>query len=327
MRRECECRDGKGCQICDSVNPGEVVHIIPYSVKDSKSIDFWKFVELFRGRKATVALKAVALAPTPENVDQLKNVWYLCKQCHSCFGGGKLAVIPDITHITIPFDSAETTSVRSFRISCGSLLSNVLITVQRTHRVSGWTQRHCFARWAQDEDDDLVLVRRMIPGDEITLKTNDTVDLPVPHPLLFQLHAIISRVIALKAAGGFPLFPGFDHGLDDDERAIPAFTDTPFEHWEAHHKKPSTALNPTRYDSPATKSHILRWFELTPHQPRHDPGSSHSGSNSNDEPPRMSSVVLGEVGQRMEEKRRIAEDRWMQLFEPESESDLEELVE
>lgn len=157
--------------------------------------------------------------------------------------------------------------------------------------------------------------------------THDTLNLPVPHPLLFQLHAIISRVIALKAAAGFSLFPGFDHDLDDEELAIPAFTDTPFEHWEAHHQKLSTASNPARYDSPATKSHILRWFELTPHQPRYGPGSSDSGSDSDDEPPRMSSVVLGEVGQRMEEKRRIAEDRWMQLFEPESESDLEELVE
>lgn len=143
VRRECERRDGKGCQICNSVNPGEVVHIIPYSVTDSKGIDFWKFVELFRGRKATAALKAVALAPTPESVDQLKNVWYLCKQCHSCFGGGKLAVIPDVTEITFPFDSAQTTSVRSFHISCWSLLINVLI-VQGTHRVSGWTERHWY---------------------------------------------------------------------------------------------------------------------------------------------------------------------------------------
>lgn len=167
----------------------------------------------------------------------------------------------------------------------------------------------------------------MSPGDEITLKTHDTLELPVPHPLLFQLHAIISRVIALKAAAGFPLFPGFDRDLDDEELAVPAFTDTSFENWEAQHKKPSTAPNPARYDSPATKSHILRWFELTPHQPRYGPWSSESGSDGDDELPRRSSVVLSEVGQRMEEKRRIAEDRWMQLFEPEPESDPEELVE
>lgn len=116
VRRECERRDGKGCQICNSVNPGEVVHIIPYSVKDSKGIDFWRFIELFRGRGATAALKAVALAPTPESVDQLKNVWYLCKQCHSCFGGGRLAVIPDVAGIAFPFDTAQTTSVRVFHI-------------------------------------------------------------------------------------------------------------------------------------------------------------------------------------------------------------------
>lgn len=62
-------------------------YIIPYSAKDKKGIDFWKFVELFRGVKATVALKAVALTPNPESVDTMKNVWFLCKVCHDGFGG------------------------------------------------------------------------------------------------------------------------------------------------------------------------------------------------------------------------------------------------
>lgn len=188
------------------------------------------------------------------------------------------------------------------------------------------------ARWKPDEDGDWTLDRRMCPGDEITLKTHDMLELPLPHPLLFQLHAIVSRVIALKAAAGFPLFPDFHRGIDDDDCGVPAFTDNTFEEWEAHHKKPSAATDPAprnRFDSPASKSHILRWFELTPHQARststHGPdssGSSDTGSDDSDdddEPPRRYSVVLSEVGQRMDEKWRIAEDRWMQFFEADSE--------
>lgn len=109
VRLSCILRDPT-CQICNG-SGSEVAHIIPYSVKDKKAIDFWKFVELFRGVDETKALKAIALAPNPENVDTLKNVWSLCKNCHDLFGHGKLAVIPDLDGLTYPFDPLSTSMV------------------------------------------------------------------------------------------------------------------------------------------------------------------------------------------------------------------------
>lgn len=110
IRTACKLRD-PGCQICNSDNTGEVCHIIPYSVKDEKAVDFWKFVELFRGVEATAALKAVALAPNPEIVDNMKNVWFLCKICHDNFDRAKISIIPDLDDLTYPYDAAVITSV------------------------------------------------------------------------------------------------------------------------------------------------------------------------------------------------------------------------
>lgn len=111
VRRDCKRRD-PSCQICRSIGGGDVAHIIPYSAKDQKGIDFWKFVELFRGAAGTAALKAVALAPTPDSGDTLTNVWFLCKACHDAFGRAKIAVIPDLAGLTYPYDADLTASVR-----------------------------------------------------------------------------------------------------------------------------------------------------------------------------------------------------------------------
>lgn len=53
------------------------------------------------------------------------------------------------------------------------------------------------------------------PGASITFRTPDPVRLPLPHPLLFQLHAICSRVLAMKAAAGWQ--PDRFYGEDDDD--------------------------------------------------------------------------------------------------------------
>lgn len=41
------------------------------------------------------------------------------------------------------------------------------------------------------------------PGTRVVFRTTDPTTLPLPHPLLFQLHAACSRVIAMKAAAGW----------------------------------------------------------------------------------------------------------------------------
>lgn len=116
IRTDCKARDPT-CQICNSNNTGQVSHIIPYSVKDGKAVDFWKFVELFLGVEATAALKAVALAPNPEIVDNMKNVWFLCSICHDNFDRAKLCIIPDLDDLTYPYDPALTSSVSSPQIN------------------------------------------------------------------------------------------------------------------------------------------------------------------------------------------------------------------
>lgn len=113
VRRDCKARDPT-CQICRSLGGGEVAHIIPYSAKDQKWIDFWKFVELFRGAQATAALKAVALAPNPKSIDTMTNVRFLCKTCHDAFGRAKVSVVPDLVELTYPYDPNQTISVCSF---------------------------------------------------------------------------------------------------------------------------------------------------------------------------------------------------------------------
>lgn len=186
------------------------------------------------------------------------------------------------------------------------------------------------ARWKLDDDGEWWPDGKLHPGHEITLTTHDARHLLLPHPLLFQLHAIISRVMALKAAAGFPLFPGHDRGSDDD-CGVPVFTDKAFLRWQAQQRDKvlNTLDYQGRYGSGSNEPHITRWFELTPlgltasrssdsdseidnhEQERHD-------SYFDDEPPRIHSVVLSEAGQRMDEKWRIAGDRWMQVCEEDS---------
>lgn len=134
IRTDCKTRD-PNCQICNSDNSGEVAHIIPCSVKNGKAIDFWKFVELFRGVEATAALKAVALAPNPEIVDNLKNVWFLCKICHDNFDRAKLAIIPNLDDLTYPYDPQVTISVSS---------SEIMLSLPSTNSLRSTKQRSSF---------------------------------------------------------------------------------------------------------------------------------------------------------------------------------------
>lgn len=182
------------------------------------------------------------------------------------------------------------------------------------------------ACWKYDEDGDLGFDGKLLPGRIISLTTNDALVLPLPHPLLFQLHALISRLVGLKAAAGFPLFPNFEAG-DPDDRGVPAFTDTPFVQWLSHHEQPTSDYNPLsgagRYDSGDGKPHIMRWFELTPLSVTHvlAPLDSESDtendvqhllkrehvsdSDTDEERPRKYTVVLSEVNQRMREKEQL----------------------
>ncbi|KAL0630768.1 hypothetical protein Q9L58_010383 [Maublancomyces gigas] len=47
--------------------------------------------------------------------------------------------------------------------------------------------------------------KRMRPGHVLTLRTADARALPLPHPLLLQLHAVCSRMVIMRAAAGHPV--------------------------------------------------------------------------------------------------------------------------
>lgn len=42
-------------------------------------------------------------------------------------------------------------------------------------------------------------------GDTIRFRTSDAKTMPLPHPAMFQLHAMVSRIMAKKAAAGYPV--------------------------------------------------------------------------------------------------------------------------
>lgn len=44
-------------------------------------------------------------------------------------------------------------------------------------------------------------------GDTIHFNTPDPKTMPLPHPAMFQLHAMVSRIMAKKSAAGYPVMP------------------------------------------------------------------------------------------------------------------------
>lgn len=55
------------------------------------------------------------------------------------------------------------------------------------------------------------------PGDIIHFRTSDPSTMHLPHPAVFQLHAIVSRIMGMKAAAGFPILPDQDWDMDSQD--------------------------------------------------------------------------------------------------------------
>lgn len=333
VRRDCKIGDPV-CQICNVLNDGEVAHIIPYSIKDKKAIDFWKFVELFRGVEATAALRAVALA---RNTDTVRNVWFLCTACHNGFDHGKLSVYPwsRWDHVSL-WPRADKLGI--FPLPCQSHWSAKKIYCAQypaTIEFPRGNQAIHIACWKREPRGRTVYDKTLDEGHRITLLTDNALDLPLPHPLLFQIHAIICRVVALKAAAGYPLFPGFDRG-DYDDSAVPAFIDNTFVDWlDQHANQADPEILPDHDDSSSPEPRIMHWLKLTPVLPVKrrfgsrntsecdiDPDAQRllkrdrgNDSDTDEERRRKYTVVLSEVGQRMAEKWQLVDRH---LNEPES---------
>lgn len=146
----------------------------------------------------------------------------------------------------------------------------------------------------------------------ITLSTDNALALPLPHPLLFQIHAVISRVVAMKAAAGFPLFPVFDED-DDADCGAPAFVDTAFLGWLRRHPHPAYHEVLQEHAPDTHEPRVEHWCKLTPTFPVRRLKRTHPDEDDEDEErPRMYTVVLDEACQRMDEKRQLAERRMME---------------
>lgn len=125
-------------------------------------------------------------------------------------------------------------------------------------------------------------------GHVLTLRTSDARALPLPHPLLFQIHAVIARIVAMKAAGGFPLFPEFERE-DSAERGVPVFVD------------PASPRATHGWCAP-----VGRWVEMVA---RCGLKREREREDEDLERPRKYTVVLAEGAQRMREKRELADRR------------------
>lgn len=143
----------------------------------------------------------------------------------------------------------------------------------------------------------------LAPGDTITFTTADPVNLPLPHPILFQLHAIISRIIAMKAAAGFLVITQYD----DDEAST---VDSLMSDVEGKDKldigvEVMGEGVPFEVEDDAGLGGWVRRGKR-----RFSAGDLETGEEIAQERPRKVAVVMAEYEQRMEEKRRLARERF-----------------
>lgn len=193
IRAACIARDEK-CRLCKD-EMGVSAHILPFSLQQGRrSIDFWALIAMFKGVEATDQLKAAALEPDPNNPDNIMNVIFLCSKCHTLLDNTMVSLIPQILESpdsVFPYDPR---------------LVNHYDTV--VEFPAGLRRAVVFI--LQDDGE----AKRMRPGHVLTLHTADPMNLPLPHPLLLQLHAICSRMVIMRAAAGYPVLTDDDSDGD-----------------------------------------------------------------------------------------------------------------
>lgn len=193
IRAACITRDEEQCRLCNDPI-GLSAHILPFSLHGRRNVDFWEFISMFRGVEITAQLKAAALDPEPNNPDNILNVIYLCPKCHVLFDKPMVSLIPQILESpdsVFPYDPWMVNHYDAVVEFPAGLRRAVVSILQ--------------------EDGE---VKRMRPGHRLTLRTADPVNLPLPHPLLLQLHAVCSRMVVLRAAAGYPVLT--DDNSDGD---------------------------------------------------------------------------------------------------------------
>lgn len=160
------------------------------------------------------------------------------------------------------------------------------------------------------------------PGATIVFRTVDPIQLPLPHPLLFQVHAICSRILAMKAAAGWQ--PDI---YDEDDDAVSSLCEDYVPGQE--HYEPEYVVNEPHWPSVPmsnTATPSIEWHDLavsnenwTREEQGLDSGSNWEReaeiqrvlkeSSDGDEMPRWPSVVSREYNARMEEMWRKCGER------------------
>lgn len=295
IRKGCYTRDNNTCALCRSRNNGASCHIIPFSVSGSKSLDFWAFIALFLGESATAEFQAAALDPDPTSPDNLMNVMYLCHNCHALFDDSKITFVPTVLTdplIMFPYDPslvASYTAVAEFPF--GPADYDVAVKLPTGVYTS------------------------LQPGHIIRFSTLDPMNRPLPHPLLLQLHAVVSRVVRMKAAAGYPVFrPSWGWGYEYGEEDV-ALTATETDGEETEN---SDASATTFVDAwlQTDKTVVVSPSDLEEIQGQNRDGSALMEEKKTLEKqdlrasgfyevPRNVDVVHGEFGARMEERREL----------------------
>lgn len=106
----CAERDDRTCCITGQRAEGLVAHVIPFSVRDTTALNFWKFIAMFRGEAATTALRTTALG-VGNTTDTLRNVWWLCGAAHAAFDSGRMTIIPELEPAQIPYNAGVVAGV------------------------------------------------------------------------------------------------------------------------------------------------------------------------------------------------------------------------
>lgn len=189
IRAACKSRDGQKCRLCKG-EIGLSAHILPFSLQGRRTVDFWAFIAMFRGASATADLRAAALDPDPTTTDNILNVIFLCSNCHVLLDKPMVSLIPQILESprsVFPYDPRAVAQYDVVIEFPGGLRGAAIAILQ--------------------DDGEF---KRMRPGHVLTLQTADSANLPLPHPLLLQLHAVCSRMVVMRAAAGYPVL------MDDD---------------------------------------------------------------------------------------------------------------
>lgn len=102
IHRDCAQRDKSTCILTGKRGAGIVAHLLPFSIRASKAVDFWAFLALFYGAAETAALKTVTLG-SAHNMDVLANVAWMSDDAHRYFGLGQIALLPVLTATQLPY--------------------------------------------------------------------------------------------------------------------------------------------------------------------------------------------------------------------------------